>query len=396
MKNENSVILITKDAMCRDYLPVYGNKYWKGKTPNIDELASKGVVYEKFYTAAPSSAMSYLSMFTSKYPYEQEIGTFKPVDTYQGETLFDKANKLGFETHIIWDEGWMFGAYRYSSCYGQNTTIHPIKNLGQRVGAQFKHEDSLKSDEKTVESSIESIKNELTVIFRDDKKKFIWIHIPHVIKGRTCYGSDIDVFDRIVGILRTFVNDDNIYISADHGNMNGALGKLGYGFDVSESASRIPLITPKKQSSLKQTALLVNIDLYNIIFADTVKERSFIFIDTAYYAQKNRTLGIVTDEYKYVYHKKTGKEELFDLSYDPNENFNLIEDTIYDADRKFLVPSKEEYFYPKWDKLNSYRTFFRDKKKSIWRKATFKQKVLNGIKDFVRPLYVKLRKLFSK
>ena len=38
-------VLITKDALRKDYLPSYGNKFWK--TPNIDELASKGTIFNK-------------------------------------------------------------------------------------------------------------------------------------------------------------------------------------------------------------------------------------------------------------------------------------------------------------------------------------------------------------
>ena len=226
MCNKDCIILLTKDALCKDYLPCYGNVFWKNKTPNIDCLVSKGVKYNRFYTAAPSSAMSYLSMFTGKYPHEQEIGTFKPVDTYKGETFFDKANKLGYETHIIWDEDWMNGAYKYSSCYGQQTKIHPIAGLGQKVGAQFHHEGILLPDENKGTKSIELIRDTLESIVCQNKKQFIWIHLPHVINGRTCYGMDMDLFDCIVGIIREFVDDRNIYISADHGNMNGQKGKL--------------------------------------------------------------------------------------------------------------------------------------------------------------------------
>lgn len=391
-----SIVLITKDAMCRDYLPCYGNEYWKGKTPNLDELSNKGVVYQNFYTGAPSSAMSYLCMFTGKYSYQQEIGTFKPVDTYAGETLFDKANKLGFDTHIIWDEGWMDGAYKYSSCYGQQTRIHPIAGLSQRVGAQFKHEGILQNDEKKEKNSIRMIENEVSMIMKNAKKVFLWIHIPHVINGRTCYGADMDVFDTIIGVLRKYFDDSNIYISADHGNMNGKKGKLAYGFDVDDIATRIPLITPKKSNSVNPNQLMCNIDFYSIIFGDDIPTREFVVLDSAYYAQKNRNFGIVSGRYKYVYHKKSKQEELFDLSYDKHEEFNLIEDSVFDVDRKFLVPSTEEYFYPYWDEARAIRTYFRKLKAQIWRDASFKQKFFNGIKDILRPFYVKVMKVIGK
>lgn len=396
MKNPKSIVLITKDALCRAYLPCYGNKFWIGKTPNIDELVLKGIKYERFYTAAPSSAMSYLSMFTGKYPYEQEIGTFKPIDTYKGDTLFDKANNLGYSTHVIWDEGWMDGAYKYSSCYGSKTIIHPIKGLSQRVGAQFKHDGDLVPNIETEKKSLKLINDVLSNIFISEKKTFIWIHIPHVINGRTCYGSDIDLFDQIIGIIREFVLDENIYISSDHGNMNGLKGKLAYGFDVYEPACRIPLITPKNNNSVGCNELMVNVDMFDIIFGNQIPKRDYIILDSAYYAQKNRSLGIVSNNYKYIYHKKEKSEELFDIYFDPNENFNLINDFVVDPDRHFLVPSKEEYFYPDWDKLPFYRNKFREIKNLIWKEATLKQKFFNNLKDFIRPIYIKLRKVIKK
>ena len=61
-----NIVLISKDVLRKDYLPCYGNKYWK--TPNIDYLVQNGIVFDRHYTAAPSTAMSFTSMFTGKYP----------------------------------------------------------------------------------------------------------------------------------------------------------------------------------------------------------------------------------------------------------------------------------------------------------------------------------------
>ena len=65
MKN---IIFISKDALNKHALPVYGNKYWK--TPNIDELAAKGTVFNRHYTAGASTAMAFTSMAIGKYCYE--------------------------------------------------------------------------------------------------------------------------------------------------------------------------------------------------------------------------------------------------------------------------------------------------------------------------------------
>lgn len=72
--NKESILLFTKDALPIEYLPCYGNTFWAGRTPNIDELVSKGTLFTRFYKTAPSSAM-----FTGKYPYEQDIKRYVPL-----------------------------------------------------------------------------------------------------------------------------------------------------------------------------------------------------------------------------------------------------------------------------------------------------------------------------
>ena len=43
--------------------------------------------------------------------------------------------------------------------------------------------------------------------------------MPHVLSGRSGYGSDVDLFDYLVGQIRERFNDNSIYITADHGNV---------------------------------------------------------------------------------------------------------------------------------------------------------------------------------
>lgn len=387
--NSESIVLISKDAFCASYLPQYGNTYWQGRTPNIDELACKGIVYNRFYTAAPSSAMSYLSMFTGKYPYQQNISSYVPLDSsYSDDTLFDKANREGYETHIMWDESWMRTAYKFSLCYGKNTKFHAMNELKQSVGPHFIHESALQRDDEKSRKTLQMIEEEIKTFA--DNKVFLWFHLPHVINGRVSYGSDVDLFDDVVGILRKYFSDDNIFISADHGNMNGQKGKLGYGFDVDEPAIKLPLITPVKNNSVDPDMVMCNIDLYELLFNKEIPKRELIYSDTAYYAQPKRELAIICGKYKYVYHKFTKTESLFDLEWDPHEDFNLIQDNILDVDRGLTYPSREEYFYPYWDELPAVRQKLREEKNKIWREASASQKLIGYVKVVTRPLREKI------
>ena len=124
-----------------------------------------------------------------------------------------------------------------------------------------------------------------------------------------------------------------------------------------------------------------------IILKKDIPHRDFIYSDTAYRAQKSRKLAIIKGNYKYVYTKRTGLEELYDLAYDPEEQFSLISDKCYDVDRKLYVESREEYYYPFWDELPEVRRIMREERERIWRNGDFKVVAKSNIKDKLRPLY---------
>jgi choline-sulfatase len=60
------IIIITLDAVRPDHLGCYG--YPKGISPNIDELARRGVVFLNAYSNAPWTKPSVASLFSSLYP----------------------------------------------------------------------------------------------------------------------------------------------------------------------------------------------------------------------------------------------------------------------------------------------------------------------------------------
>lgn len=376
MKNRNSIVLVSKDALGTFYLPVYGNQYWRGKTPNIDELASKGTVFRRHYTAAPSSAMSYFSMWTGVYAHETNRKDYLPIKEKEDyPSFFDKAHEMGYDCHIIWDSKWMTTAKLYSECYGEHITYNDLYEIRQPVGSHQQHKQLVECDESVTIDTISRIREEIDKITLTGKQVFLWMHLPHVLRGRNTYGSDIDVFDSIIGIVREYFYDENIFISSDHGNMNGTHNKIGYGFDVYEPASRIPLITPRINNLSFVDYPTSTINLFNIIFERKIIEHPFIYSDSAYYCQINRKLAIIKGRYKYIYSRQGHTEELYDVVFDPNENVNLITDSKYDVDRHLSCPTAELYFYPHWDKLPNIRNEMRQECIRIWREGNLYDKI---------------------
>ncbi len=397
MPLNDSILLLTKDALCKEYLPIYGNAYWRGKTPNIDELANKGTVFDRHITAAPSTVMAFRAMVTGKFAHEQPYSNYSPKEVSgDDEDLFQYASKLGYRGHIIWDKAWDHMVLRYGNCYGPNTVIHSIPELRQGVGCHYNHEQPLKNDDEKCRETLNRIIREIKDIFKTDVKIFLWVHLPHVINGRTSYGSDIDMFDEFVGKLREIFDDERIFISADHGNMNAHNGKYCYGFDVNTSAVEIPLITPRIKNLEHCHDLTSNIDIKTLIFERKIPDRKVVFSDCAYYAQPHRKLAIYKENFAYIYNKLTKKEELYDLNNDKFELCNLCVKDYHDMDRKLSSPIREYYFSPYWDDIDSILQDFRSIKSSMWKNAQWsvemKEKYLRKAKNIAVGLIKKFRK----
>ncbi len=388
----NNILLISKDVLMKEYLPPYGQKEFS--MPNVSELAKKGTVFNRHYTAAPSTAMAFTSMFTEKYAYETDRKKYVEVDEYVGETLFDRFYDMGYEAHTLWDSSYMHLAHRFSKCYGKHTNIHNVDWLTKAPPAHINGKfDDLTYETEYTENLFSEMKNFLEEIVGSKEKVFLWIHFPHVLAGRNSYGSDLDVFDEIVGYCREYFDDDNIFITADHGHMNGTHGKYGYGFDVFEQAINIPLITPKLEGMDEIDFPTTNTQLSDIILNRRVEKRPYVISETAYYEQPHRKMAIIMGDYKYIFEKQGSKKKIFDVVWDRAENVNLADPEIYDTDRKRYYSISQRVYYRKWDEAQEAFKKLDAIRKDLWRNPVWYKdlyyKLLFGMKLFAAKILKK-------
>ncbi len=387
----NKIILISKDVLRTDYLPTYGNKYWE--TPNIDELAKEGTIFRKHYTAAPSSAMSYTCMFSGLFAHEIRRKKYSEVKPFnQVPTLFDILQEKDYSCNVIWDKSWYKLAYRFSKVYGNNSTIIHNLDIGQKVGPHKIDNSKIKPNE--AKESLNRILQSVDSLLNNEKL-FLWIHLPHVIKGRTGYGSDIDLLDELIGNIRNRFDDDSIYISADHGHLNVEKGIPVYGFHVYEGAIRIPLITPRIDDLKEVNFPTSNIQLKDIILKNNIEQLNYVYSDSQYYLQENRKLSIIKDNYKYIYNKRDNTEELYDLEFDPNENVNLLINKWYDRNRFKYYNLNEIYHYPNWNKLENIYTELKAEKDKIWRQGSWLTETAYKLNNFRKKGYNNLTNLIN-
>lgn len=385
----DKIILVSKDVFMRGYLPVYGNTYYS--TPNIDELAAKGTVFLKHYTAAPSTAMAFTSMFTGCYAYETDRQKYIEVSEWNGDTFFDQLHKQGYSCHIVWDKDYVRLAQKFSKCYGRDSTIHNTDFLTRKQPDHIKGQyDDMSYVPELEEKCLCEMEKMTEEIVKSADKVFMWVHFPHALLGRNAYGSDIDLLDQMIGMFRKYFPDDSIYITADHGHMNGSHGKYGYGFDVNQNAIHIPLIAPRIDDLKTVDFPTSNTQLQEIIQGKLTK-REVVFSETAYYMQPHRKLAIVHGKYKYIYEKATKKEFMYDVEWDKEENINLIDTEIYDTDRHRRYSLTQRFFYPSWTDIPAEIVYMRKVKDGLWKNAPwhieFKEKILAHMKNIYRKLF---------
>ena len=92
---------------------------------------------------------------------------------------------------------------------------------------------------------------------------------------------------------------------------------------------------------------------------------------------------MVYGKYRYIYNKETRTDELYDVEWDPHQDFNLMSDYVYDVDRHIESPARELFFYPEWDLLPAIREKLRKEKERIWKEPTRRQLFMNGVKNTI-------------
>lgn len=312
-------ILITKDALLRASLRVYNPKS-HFNTPNISKVAENGTVLLNHYTTAPSTAMAITSIITSKFPYQFGRNRYTKVKVANDPKIFSTSMNNGYKPILIVPNNWkslieLINAFEgVKIIYYNRTNINIMKVIIELIHKNVDTDDF-----------------------------FLWIHLPHVIKPRTQYNSDIDLFDKFIGLLTAEFTEADLYISADHGHMNLNKKIMTYGFDLYQPAINVPFITNKKIST---TNLSSHIDLVKIIFNDHIPTREFIISETAYRLQAHRKIAIINSNYKLIFNKLNKKFSLFDYLFDENENRDLLVLRKFDFMRGKFYILQGINFYP--------------------------------------------------
>ena len=103
-----NLILVTIDCLRADHLSCLG--YFKKATPNLDYLASGGVLFSQAISVGSGTTPAFMAIFTSTYPlmYGGQLYI-----TNQRTTLAQVLKEHGFHTAAFHSNPWLSSFYGY-------------------------------------------------------------------------------------------------------------------------------------------------------------------------------------------------------------------------------------------------------------------------------------------
>jgi arylsulfatase A-like enzyme/tetratricopeptide (TPR) repeat protein len=249
--NQPNVILITLDTVRADRMGFLGSKY--GLTPQLDALASQGVVFEHAYSQAPITPVSHATILTGTFPQYHGIRNFgdrlPPSVPFLPEILHAQGYHTGaFVGSIILDpkNGFASGFERGFDVY--NAGFHRQKT-GERREASMQ-----RRGEVTLGYALEWLGQQHGGPF------FLWFHVwdahdpynpPEPFRSRfpkAPYNAGIAYVDATVGKLLDYLRKQGLYdntliaVAADHGESLGDHGELTHSIFLYDATIHVPLL----------------------------------------------------------------------------------------------------------------------------------------------------------
>jgi len=246
-----NVILITLDTVRADRMGFLGSKL--GLTPQLDALASQGVVFEHAYSQAPITPVSHATILTGTFPQYHGIRNFgdrlPPSVPFLPDILHAQGYHTGaFVGSIILDpkNGFASGFERGFDVY--NAGFHRQKT-GERREASMQ-----RRGEVTLGYVLEWVGQQKGGPF------FLWFHLwdahdpynpPEPFRSRfpnTPYNAGIAYVDSIVGKLLDYLRSQGLYdntliaVAADHGESLGDHGELTHSIFLYDATIHVPLL----------------------------------------------------------------------------------------------------------------------------------------------------------
>ncbi len=352
-----NVILITLDTTRADHLACYG--YPDVKTPNLDSLASRGVLFEQAATTSPLTLPAHCSMLTGMYPTYHGVRingntALNEEQTTIAEVLSAQGYQCGaFIGAFVLDGRWGLkqGFQHYNDQFDLKRYKHLDLGAVQRPGNEV------------MDAALDWLEKQKSSPF------FAWVHLydphtpyeppePYLSEYRPrgligLYDGEIAFMDEQIGRCVSWLEKNGLdkstvlVLVGDHGEGLGSHGEGTHGYFVYDYAVHVPLIIAMPFENLRGIRVPTQVrtvdifptlmeilnslppaethgrSLLPVMFRPGKEEDGFAYAESM---SPNLQFGwsslhaLRTTQYKYI---QTPKAELYDISRDIDEQTNL-------------------------------------------------------------------------
>lgn len=243
------VVIVTLDTFRADRMGCYGSP--SGLTPNLDEVAARGVLFEDATAVTPLTLPSHASIFTGRYPTATGVRNNGTFVLPEGETtLAEVFRKAGYETAAF-------------------VAAYPVqRRFGLAQGFDL-YDDTLPRAEATApgalpifysERDARSVTDRALSFWSGPRKgpRLLWVHYfdahaPYAAPdpfasrpGIAAYDAEIAFVDAEAGRLVERIRTDSpraiITVVADHGESLGEHGEKTHGVFLYQGTIRVPFL----------------------------------------------------------------------------------------------------------------------------------------------------------
>jgi tetratricopeptide (TPR) repeat protein len=326
-----NVLLITIDTIRPDYLSCYGSA---NKTPNIDQIANHGLLFENAFCQVPLTFPSHASILTGLFPPHHGVHQ-------NGLEIFSKKEDLitaAFRKHG-YKTGAVVSSFVLDRKFGLADGFDIYDDKMERMPAITTNFEVERRGDETVAKASKILEK-----FQGEKW-FLWIHFydPHT-PYNPGYAQEISFVDdqigRLMGWLEASHLNDQLVIAllGDHGESLGEHGEETHGFFVYNSTLKIPMILAYPGSKAKRVSNIVAAvdvtptllelagiqDSRNRDGRSLLQPRNADIYFESHYAELlgwNGLQGLIRGDWKLI---STTRSELYDLKNDEDETNNLF------------------------------------------------------------------------
>ena len=345
-----SVILISIDTLRADHLSAYG--YRRMQTPNIDSFAQQGSLFTNIESQVPLTLPSHTSLFTSTYPFQNQIEenaervqpgaiTLASVLKAHGYKTAAFVGSVFLESEMGLDQGFDF----YDSPF-HFEAFSPISG-SMFFGGARRNPYGVR-DRRDGALVLGAARRWLAA--NRGAGVFVFAHLFDMHKPylRSGYDGELAYVDRLLGAFKQALMQTGwwrhslVILLSDHGESLGEHGEDSHGYFIYESTLRVPVIVhfpddaashsgrDERPAGLMDVAPTV-LDFLHIApppsfeghsLLDTASPRP-IYSETLYAHDGfgwSPLRSLREGAYKYI---DAPAPELYNLSADPREQINL-------------------------------------------------------------------------